>query len=101
MRRRYFKLWPAIYIPTSTPIATTIIESETIISIVVENTPNVPTIDEGLRIISRATTKHKNSNEEWVVKMRGVILFYFAKNHGAIPSLGSTKVFKVKFEFKG
>ncbi len=59
LKKKYFKLWSAIYIPTSTPIATTIIESETIISIVVEDTPNVPTIDEGSNIISRAPTSLK------------------------------------------
>ncbi len=40
----------AIYIFTSTPIATTIIESETTIPIIVEDTPNAPTIHKNLSI---------------------------------------------------
>jgi hypothetical protein len=38
----------AFYIPTSTPITKTIIESETTILMVVEDTPGAPAIDEGL-----------------------------------------------------
>jgi hypothetical protein len=41
----------AIYIFTSTHIATTIIESETTIPIIVEDTPNVPTIHKNLSVI--------------------------------------------------